>query len=152
MTKLDESRLLKKEASETAAIIDELGQDSEDRGAKAILKFGKEEQVKEKKKEEDLLNKLDMERNRKEAYYRSILVEARLRMTEFDPPIGFKWTVKISSDGLALYIKDPAGQQYGKGMKVLGQPVHDARGIDALITKALDYMDLISAKWTIQAK
>ena len=129
--------------SDVVEIIDTLGQDSEDKAVNPVIEYNRELEKKSQKKEDDFLEKLS-DINKKEIYYRSILAEARIRLLEFSPPRGFDWIFRVSDKGLALFIKSPDGQQYGHGMKILGEPLHDARGIDALISKGLDYMEVLN--------
>lgn len=147
MSKLDDSRKLKKKLGEEIEILDTLGQDSEEKGAEAVIAYGKEQEKKTEERKLNFVDTLDFVRKRRSEYYMTILAECNFRMREFDPPTGFAWKANISDKGLALYIKDPTGAQYGHGMKITENPLNDARGIDALITKALDYMDILNSKW-----
>lgn len=143
MSKLQDQRDARKKAGETNELLDTLGSDSEDTGAKATIEYQKEFEKTVQKKELDFVTKLS-DIKKKEVYYRSIYAEARLRALEFDPPKGFNWWFHISKDGLALIIQSPTGQRYGHGMLVTGVPENDAKGIDALISKGLDYMDALT--------
>jgi hypothetical protein len=130
---------MSKNSDKVSELLDDIGQDSEEKGAKATIKYHKSLQKENQKKKDDFLNKLDTIK-KKEIYYRTVWEEARLRSLEFSVPHGWQWKFGISEKGLALYIYD-GRHTYAQGMKVTGKPESDAKGIEALLSMGLDYMD-----------
>lgn len=151
MSKLDEERKLKKTVGEELNVLDEIGQDSEEKAAKIIIDLGKEEFEKSEKKDMLTVEKLDDARKKPfdEAYYRSILAECNLRMSEFSLPMGFRWIAKVSKAGLAMFIEAPDKQQYAKGVKITGVPFDDAKGVVGLVNKSLEQVDFLEQQWKI---
>ena len=103
MNKLDRERKAKKEIGEQLEILDTLGGDNRKEGIKLAKKLYKEKHDKSEKKDMDTVEKLNSANKSKEVYYRSILAECNLRMSEYSLPIGFRWIAKISEKGLAIY-------------------------------------------------
>lgn len=149
--KLDEEREKKKETGQKIELLNELGQDSEEKGAKIAINLSKEEYAKKEQKDILTVEKLDSARSKKNdsVYYNSILAECNLRMKEFQLPIGFKWIAKVSKDGLAMYIGTPVGT-YAGGVKIVGDPFIDAKGVVGLVNQALMDVELLEEQWKIQ--
>jgi hypothetical protein len=135
-----------RKADEQGEILDHLGQDSEEKGAKAAIDYHKGLQKIQKKADENFLEDLESKRRSKETYYKSILAEARIRALEFTVPKNCQWKFGISEKGLALYIYS-GGHTYAQGMKVTGAPEDDAKGIQALIVMGLEYMEILESQW-----
>lgn len=150
MSKLEDQRKAKKKAFKDLEILEALGQDNERKGAREALKYHKEEFEKSEKKDILTVEKLTDKRPLKETYYRSILEECNLRMKEYSLPIGFKWLAKVSKEGLAIYIGTPYGT-YGGGVKIVGEPFKDAKGMVGLINRALMDVELLEERWKIQS-
>lgn len=152
MSKLEEQRKAKKKLGEQIEIIETLGQDSEKKGAKAALEIQKKEYEEKERKDILTVEKLDSayKRPSKETYYKSLLDECNLRMTEYRLPIGFKWIAKVSQEGLAIYLGTPLGQ-YGGGVKIVEDPFKDAKGMVGLINQALMDVEAIENQWKIQS-
>ena len=134
---------MSKKSDEVSELLDNIGQDSEEKGARATIEYHKLLEKEQSKKNDDFLNSLDSVK--KEDYYRKVWQEARLRALEFSVPKGWDWKFGISEKGLALYLYD-GKHTYAQGMKIIGSPLDDARGIEALISMGLDYMD---SRWKI---
>ena len=152
MSKLDQERKNKKEIGEKVEILDELGQDSEEKGSKIALELYQKEHKENEEKDILTVEKLDSARKKPfdSVYYRTILEECNLRMSEYRLPFGFKWISKVSKEGLAIYIESPDRQQYGGGVKIVGDPFTDAKGTIGLVRQALIDVDLLNEQWKIQ--
>lgn len=152
LTKLDSEREKKKEIGEQVDIIEALGQDSEHKGASVAKELQKEEYEKKEKKDILTVEKLDSARKKPfdETYYKTILTECNLRMKEYQLPIGFRWIAKVSKEGLAIYIGTPIGD-YAGGVKIVGDPRTDAKGMVGLVNQALIDVELLEEQWKIQS-
>lgn len=141
MSKLDVVRKSKIKAAELAQELDTLGQDSEEKAAKAVIEKGQEEEKIEAKKEADSLEKITDARRNDNDYTQALLREAKILALGYDLPKGFLWSLKVTSKGLALFIKAPNGKMFAHGMKIIYEPYHDMKGSHALLIKGLDFMD-----------
>lgn len=153
MTRLDKERKKKKDLGKLSELIDNLGQDSEDKGSKVALELFEQEKKENELKDIKTHEKLDHARKKKidDAYFRMIYLECQDRMNEFHPPMGFRWIHKVSKDGLAIFIQAPDRQQYGGGVKITGDPYVDAKGIVGLVRQAIIDIDLLEEQWKIQS-
>lgn len=150
MTKLDEERKRKKSLGQLEEIVENLGQDSEEKASKIAIELFKKEREENEKKDISTVEKLDDARKKFDSvYYRAILAECNLRMKEYDLPMGFRWIAKVSKDGLAIYIETPNKQQYGGGVRIVGDPFIDAKGTIGLVRQALIDVDLLNEQWKI---
>lgn len=149
MTKLDEERKRKKDLGNLEEIVENLGQDSEEKASKIAIELFKKERQENEKKDINTVEKLDSARRFDSTYYRTILAECNLRMAEYDLPMGFRWISKVSKEGLAIFIETPQRVQYGGGVKIVGDPLIDAKGTIGLVRQALIDVDLLNEQWKI---
>mgnify|MGYP001578629582 CR=1 FL=1 len=140
-TKYDLSKESKKKAWEEGERIDWLGQDSERKGAKAVIEENKELEKKEYKKTAEQLTKLNDIKRNEEVYRQRLRVIGQARARKYDIPKGFLWTLELTSKGIVLWIADPKRRTYARGMKISGNPLYDLNGIDRLIDKGLTFID-----------
>lgn len=120
--------------------IEQMGQDSEEKGKKAVQQFAKEKEQEEKKKEAEALDKLNTKNYN--LYWDRIKNEAKRKIREYDIPRGFYVDCGLTSKGLVIGYKHYTDSLwFMKGMKISTLPTVDLWGVDKLINEALDEID-----------
>lgn len=139
-TLLEEEKEQNKKIAEFEEELDVLGQDSEDKAAKAVIEKGKKNQKKEDKKRSDILAQLDDNRNKIFIYKDVFFQKFQEELEEYDIPKGFRWGVVKTDKGIVLYFTYQ-GRNFARGMTISNNPLYDMNCADRLIGKALDAMD-----------
>lgn len=135
--------MVNKKVSKFVEELDTIGQDSEVKGAAAVVELQKSEEKKQIKiqniKEEILTKKT---RTKKE-YNLALLQEAR-RMIQFElsPPPPYFISATITSKGMVVGYAKPGDKSWKvKGMTISGYPRYDLFGMEKLINDCLDAIE-----------
>lgn len=132
---------MSKKLQEQLEVLDNIGQESEKKGIKATQEFHKNEEIEQKKKYNDTLNKLDLSKGSE--YRKRVLEEAKLQLKDQDIPKGCRFQFGLTKKGLVLYIWYK-GKWYANGTLISQSPLFDAQAIVRLIDKGLLYGEILT--------
>lgn len=142
MSKLDDEKKKKKDIAELEEVVEETGQESEKKGAKATMEVMKDLDEKKKGQRNFLLNKLESLIKNK-LKYREYLVQIcdwNLR-SRIDWPLGYFYRVEVSPKGIEFTLVDRYFKSYKKGMTPRYDPEWDLYGIDTIMTQMENTVD-----------
>jgi len=143
----------KMKALEEEEIIEKVGSETESEGRKATQELDKVKKEEDKKREEDALNFLDMNR-RKLLAYREILQEALHQLIlNIGMPITYRWGVWYDGKGIILAIRDKFNKLHVRAFKPNLDPQIDRNAVKTLALWGEDVYDkcegnLASNIWT----
>lgn len=119
--------------------IDILGQEDDDKAVKWVKENDKEVLAEVQKEEEILVDRLTSKKT--ETSYKQILIaKYEVEMKTYEIPIGFKWAVMPSKEGIIVFFKSNTGKVYARGTKVCMIPKYDLNAMDRLLVRAFDAM------------
>lgn len=128
-----------KKPSDIVEEIEAMGQDSEVKAAKWVKEKGKEEEKLQNEKDAVALTKLHDKRKQVITYRDVLLKEARIRLQDYDIPIGYIMDIAKTDKGVLFGFRHLKQKKwFMKGMKVSGLPREDLFGISMMINWALD--------------
>lgn len=142
LTKLEKIKEIKRQAGEDAEKLEAMGQESEHRAKKWVQEVGKQEREKEKKRVDDVMERLFDSRKFVLTYKGLLIEEMRKEMGYWseDLPRGFQWRVQSTEKGIVLWIRTPQGSYLAKGIKLSGEPEIDLNAIARLIVNGVQEM------------
>lgn len=161
MAKLQEEKKKKKEMDESENYLKEIDKG----GVKTFLQYQNDEEKREQKLQDNILNDLDIQKQRTFTYQSKIAEYGTKKLKEIDYPKGWEYACVPTSDrGLRLYgqhfdsqfgvlviLKSPKGDIYTRGLAPLSfNPGIDMKGINILAEQAENTVD--SAKGLLYEK
>lgn len=143
LTKLEEEKKKIRNVEEQLEVIEATGQENEKQAAKWVIE--KENENVHEQNESRAVSEWKLHDTRKKIWtYNDNLLEEMTRMILLsDVPSGYRVAPRITTKGLALWVRDKKGNWYAKGMTISGIPKYDLNGLDRLLEKALNYIDLM---------
>jgi len=124
-------------------VLEDLAGEDEKKGRLAAMEWKK---VKDKEKglaavrvEEETSRKLKLIR----AYYDELVMRFRQRLLFLDWPLGFRYEVRATDEGVAMIIKDNLGNEYGKGFTPVFDVKYDINAINVLAHEAESTVDML---------
>lgn len=139
----------RKKIIEEAEKIDEMGQESESKGRKAVQEVAKETEAAEKKKEDEVLNKLDSIRKNRYTYRVFLLNYLHEMVREIKWPTTYSWGVWFDGIGIVLGVRDKFGKLHKKAFKPSYQPKFDAHACYQFAVWAEDVLDMVEGSLEI---
>lgn len=142
LSKLEKQKVLKRQAAEDAEKVSVLGQENEHKAAKWVKEVGKEDRKQEAQRVADTLTKLDDVKGNIVTYKGKLMEEMRKEMGYWidDVPTGFHWASQSTDKGIVLWIKNPQGEYFAKGISLSNNPEVDLNAIARIIVTALKEM------------
>ncbi len=119
------------------------GQDSEEKGAKAVIKIQKEFEENQKKQDARTWELLHSKRRTVANYKDALLNHMKLLKDNFNDevPPGYQWWIMPTEKGILLTVRTKEGKWVGKGTMVSGEPKYDINAVERLLFKGLEYID-----------
>lgn len=127
--------------------LDEMGQESEIKAAKAVIEAGKETKKEDDKFEEDKLSLLEKKSKFQFKPYKHELAEVTaevMRRREVCPP-GYLWDSWANDQGVGLTILTPDKEKYVRAFKPINIPKYDLNACVVLCAQAENLIDRLEA-------
>lgn len=144
LTKLEQEQQSKQLAGEIDEELSVTGQESEAQAVKWVQEIGKEERHTESEQLAEAEWKATDVKKKIFTYRDVILQEMKRQMVDAHDvlPYNFIWyPLKDEKQGLIIWIRDPKGKWYARGMHICMVPKYDIQCVSRLIEKALNHMD-----------
>lgn len=146
-TKLDQERLLKHQTGEINEYLDEVGQENEEKAAKAVIEVEKQ---KAKEQEEDEAKKREVIESalrftRKE-YVHKLAETLNYLAKGMDMPKGYRYWIGFDDTKLNLIIYCRNGKKFGRGIKPCGDTKYDINALAVLISQCENTIDKVEKR------
>ena len=125
LTKLELEKKRKKELAEAQEIIEATGQESESKARKWVREVAKEEEKKQKKQKDLVLEQLDLSKKKDLSYKQHLLRILHELVKQAELPKTYSWGVWYDGKGIMLAIKTPDNNYHRRAFRISYSPKHD---------------------------
>jgi len=132
----------KKELKEELEIIDTIGQESDSKAVPHVIEAAKINEVKEKLKEEERLNRLDSHRLYPMEYKEELLKYLHEMLNELSFPKKWQWGCWFDGLGVRVSVVNPSDKLFSRAFRPVYDPKFDLHACYKFTRWAEDLLDM----------
>lgn len=133
-----------KAKGEFEEVLDEIGQENEEKAAKAVIELGDKEEAEKKKRLDDTLTFFNDQRKTFRDYYDALARQIKVLLDHYVDwqDLGFEYQVTVNkARGVGVIVQAPDKKMFARGFKPCGEPKYDINAIKTLIYQTENVID-----------